>query len=188
MRIATTLTVTLFTLAGLLAASPAARAECNNLLDYQSRRLHSEQTLDLCSHARGKVLLVVNTASQCGFTPQFKGLESLYQRYRDDGFTVVGFPSDDFRQEYADEQKTASVCFINYGVTFPMMSASAVTGANANTLFRALAEKAGPPRWNFHKYLIGRDGTVIAAFPSSEKPLGGALETQIRAALEAPAP
>lgn len=182
MRASTVIIPALF----LIIASGPLQAACNNLLDYEARRLHSQETLNLCSHAQDKVLLVVNTASQCGFTPQFRGLESLYQAYRERGFTIVGFPSDDFRQEYADEEKTASVCYINYGVTFPMMASSAVKGERANPFFRALSDAAGPPRWNFHKYLIGRDGKVLAAFPSSEKPLGGSLEARIKVALEAP--
>ena len=173
-------------LLGLLL-SGTLHANCGQLPDYQARLLHSKDTLSLCPTVTGKVALIVNTASRCGFTPQFAGLESLYQEYRDDGLVVIGFPSDDFNQEFADEEKTASVCYINYGVSFPMMASSAVTGTGANPVFKALARETEAPRWNFHKYLVDRDGNVVAAFPAAEKPRGGDLETRLQALLATPA-
>lgn len=167
----------------LMSIGIAAQAqECPAILDYQARKLHSEQTLDLCQFS-GKVVLVVNTASQCGYTPQFKGLEALYKRFRDDGLVIIGFPSDDFRQEFGDEEKTASVCYINYGVTFPMLATTAVTGENANPVFQQLNAALQPPSWNFNKYLVGRDGTPMVHFPSNVRPDDARLVDAITDAL-----
>lgn len=156
---------------------------CDDLLDYEHRLLASKQSLRLCDAFPGEVVLVVNTASQCGFTGQFEGLEALYQAHKDKGFVVLGFPSNDFRQEHADESETADVCQINYGVTFPMFATSSVRGTKANALFSKLAEASQSPSWNFNKYLIGRDGAMIEHFGSTAKPVGGKLESRLLEAL-----
>ncbi len=175
-------------LALILFASEPLAAACGNLLDYSHRRLASQAEDNLCESYGGNVILVVNTASRCGFTSQFEGLEALYQKYRDDGFVILGFPSDDFRQEMAEEEDTAEVCFINYGVTFPMFATSPVRGSDANALFQALAEAERAPRWNFTKYLIGRDGTVLESFGSRTAPLESPLESRVAEAVAAGPP
>ncbi|ATG88365.1 glutathione peroxidase [Methylomonas koyamae] len=161
-----------FLLSICAAALPAFGAEtCGDLLNFKMARLRSTEQIDFCQAFQGKLVLAVNTASNCGYTPQFKGLEALYQKYKNRGLAVIGFPSNDFNQEFDDAEQTAKVCYINYGVTFPMLEKSAVTGANANAFFRKLAKASGQePQWNFHKYLIGRNGELISAFPSNATP------------------
>lgn len=162
------------------AQQPAA---CPALLDHTFPRLQDEKPQSLCQYA-GQVLLVVNTASYCGFTPQYKDLEALYAKYRGRGFAVLGFPSNDFLQEKGSNKEVADFCENTFGVQFPMFGISAVRGADANPLFRELATQSGrAPLWNFHKYLIGRDGKVIAQYSSLTTPndavLVRAIEEQL---------
>lgn len=166
----------------LLAAAPAqsAETECPAHLDHEVRKLRSTQTLNLCESFAGQPILIVNTASHCGFTPQFKSLEALHQRYKHQGFAVVGVPSNDFRQAAADEGSAAKVCFVNYGVTFTMLSPQKVRGPDSHPMFQALSERAGAPRWNFTKYLVDRDGHVIERFDSTVDP----MSTRMRDAVE----
>lgn len=167
------------------AASPgsAAAAACPPLLQHSFPRLQDEAPQALCQYA-GRVLLVVNTASFCGFTPQYEGLEKLNARYADKGLVIMGFPSNDFNQEAKSREKTADVCFNTYGVKFPMFTTSAVRGENANPLFRQLAQATGQqPRWNFNKYLVGRDGKPLAHFGSMTDPLDPKLTAAIEQAL-----
>jgi glutathione peroxidase len=157
---------------GVLLGVPATAQDCPATLSHTFPRLQDEQPQNLCQY-RGKVLLVVNTASYCGFTPQYEGLEKLHAQYAARGFTVLGFPSGDFgNQEKADNKEIAEFCFNTYGVKFPMFAKSSVVGQTANPFFAALAKTTGqPPKWNFHKYLIDRDGRVVASFPSTVTPL-----------------
>jgi glutathione peroxidase len=162
------------------AAMPAASP---GLFDHALRRLHSGEMVKLAERFAGQPVLVVNTASHCGFTRQFKGLEALYQRYKDRGLKVAGFSSDDFKQEADDEAKAAEVCFVNYGVSFDMFAPIHVRGPEAHPLFRELARQSDEPRWNFHKYVVDRSGRVVAAFPSRVEPDAAELREAIEKAL-----
>src|SRR3990167_1648982 len=150
----------------LLLVAPTLAAECPSMLQGELPKLRSKDRIDLCEQFAGKPLLVVNTASFCGFTPQFKGLEALYQRYKGQGLEVLGVPSDDFKQESDDADETAKVCYVDYGVTFSMSQTQPVTGAQAIPLFKELAAQSQAPRWNFRKYVVDRQGRVVASFSS----------------------
>lgn len=176
-----------FTLALTAATSlltvNAMAATCPSYLDMNVRKLHSEEQINLCELTQGKPVLIVNTASNCGYTPQFKALEALHKEYKDKGLVVIGFPSDDFFQEENDEKDTAKVCYINYGVTFTMLATSAVRGSDVNSVFKYLAEKTGSPKWNFYKYVVSGDGTVVQQFNSKVKPDSAELKQAIESVL-----
>lgn len=173
-------------LVALTVISMPVNASCTAALNATVDKLHSQQQLDLCALTEGKTTLVVNTASRCGFTPQFDGLEALYQTYQDKPFTVIGFPSNDFNQELDDEADTAAVCYVNYGVSFPMAATSAVTGNRANPIFQFLNKATQEPGWNFNKYLISKEGKRVSHFPATARPRGGELEAAIRGELGMP--
>lgn len=156
--------------------APAAGA----LFAHELRRLHSGEVVRLADRLAGQPALIVNTASHCGFTSQFRELEAVHQQYKDKGLRVAGFSSNDFDQEADNEAKAAEVCFLNFGVTFDMFAPINVRGAQAHPLFRELARRSEAPAWNFHKYLIDRDGRVVATFPSKVKPDA----PEVRAAIE----
>ena len=160
-------------------SSVGAESSCPAIIDHKFPNLMDEP-VSLCQYS-GKVLLIVNTASECGYTPQYDGLEKLYRRYRDRGFAVLGFPANDFGgQEPGSNKEIAQFCQVNYGITFPVFAKTAVVGKNANPLFRELAAKTGqPPRWNFHKYLLGRTGQPVAAFDSRVEPEDRRITSQI---------
>ncbi|MEY2593678.1 MAG: Hydroperoxy fatty acid reductase 1 [Pseudomonadota bacterium] len=166
-------------------ATPTAAAACPSLLKHSFNRLQDEKPQALCQYS-GKVLLVVNTASYCGFTGQFEGLEALNAKYAGRGLVVLGFPSSDFKQEDADAKKTAEVCFNTYGVKFPMFTDTRVKGDGAHPLFAELARATGSqPSWNFNKYLVGRDGKPIAHFGSMTGPDSRKMVSAIESALAA---
>lgn len=173
-------------LLGGLLAGPVAAQSCPPLLNHTFARLQDEAPQQLCQY-RGRVLLVVNTASYCGYTPQYEGLEKLHAQYAARGLIVLGFPSGDFgNQEKANNKEIAEFCYNTYGVKFPMFAKSSVAGAAANPFFTALATSTGQaPKWNFHKYLIDRDGKAVAAFSSDTAPLDKRLTSQIERLLDA---
>ena len=163
-----------FGIATLLSAGvvPAAAAgECPPLLNHTFASLQDGKPMPLCQYA-GKVILVVNTASYCGFTSQYDGLEKLYARLKDKGLVVLGFPSNDFgEQEPGTEKEIADFCRMTYGVEFPMVGKTVVKGKNANPFYLKLAEITDSrPKWNFHKYLINREATQVLSFSSLTKP------------------
>jgi glutathione peroxidase len=176
MKVSVTLLSALWATAALhLPAAPAAAAEpqsqqCPTFLNNDFRKLHSSQSVNLCKAYAGKPMLIVNTASHCGFTPQFKGLEAIHAKYKDRGLVVVGFSSDDFNQEAKDEAEAADTCFLNYGVTFTMLAPQHVKGPDANPVFKELARQSQAPGWNFNKYLVLPDGKVSQYFDSKVTP------------------
>ena len=165
-------------LSGLQFASAAS--SCSPLLSHTFPRLQDEVPQNLCQY-QGKVILVVNTASFCGFTSQYEGLEKIYAKYKGQGFVVLGFPSNDFgQQEPGSNKDIAEFCKNTYDVKFPMFSKSVVSGSNPNPLFKMLIAKTGTtPKWNFYKYLIDRNGYVIDSYGSMTKPTSSSITNQI---------
>jgi glutathione peroxidase len=163
------------------AAMPAA---CPAVLHQSFKRLQDDVPQDLCQYA-GKVVLVVNTASYCGFTSQYQGLEALYAKYGSRGLVVLGFPSNDFgKQEPGNAKEIADFCFNTYGVKFPMFAKSSVKGPQANPLHARLIKATGEePKWNFTKYLIDRNGNIVEHFPSKVTPEDKVLVSKIEKAL-----
>lgn len=151
---------------------PSAGNACPESLNFEKRPLTGQAPVRLCDVMQGKVVLVVNTASKCGYTYQYEGLEKLYDRYRDRGLVVAGFPSNDFAgQEPGTEAQISKFCRLTYGVQFPMFEKISVKGTSADPFYKYLARETGKtPRWNFHKYLLDRNGRVVASFPSNVEP------------------
>ncbi|GAB0149991.1 glutathione peroxidase [Marichromatium gracile] len=164
---------------GLAAATQVAAESpaCSSLLDLEVRRLAGDERVNLCEAYQGKVILVVNTASKCGFTPQYEGLEALYRDYADRGLVVLGFPSNDFaNQEPGDEAEIRDFCRLTYSVEFPMFEKVSVKRGRAAPLFERLAAAGAPyPKWNFYKYLIDREGNLVESYSSITKPQSGRL-------------
>ena len=167
------------------APAPAmSPANCPAILHYSFNRLQDDAPQALCQYS-GKVALVVNTASYCGFTNQYEGLEALYAKYNAKGLVVLGFPSNDFgKQEPGSGKEIADFCYNTYGVKFPMFAKSSVIGANTNPLHATLAKATGQsPKWNFHKYLIDRNGKIIGSYSSRTEPNDKTLIADIEKAL-----
>lgn len=164
-------------LAAMSTGAAASDSDCPTLLDVDVRRLATDEVVNLCEAYKGKVILIVNTASKCGFTPQYEGLEVLYRKYKDRGLVVLGFPSNDFMsQEPGSEQEIARFCRLTYSVEFPMFEKVSVKKGRAAPLFERLAEAgAAYPKWNFYKYLIDRDGTLVDYYSSITGPESGKL-------------
>jgi glutathione peroxidase len=166
----------------LLGRAAPAQEDPMSFFDLSTHTL--DGTLQPLSAYRGKVLLVVNTASECGFTPQYGGLEKLHEQYAAKGFAVLGFPSNDFgEQEPGSADQIRTFCSTNYGVTFPLFEKVKTKGPGQSPVYAFLTKAHGEPRWNFHKYLVGKDGQVVAAFPSKVTPESPELRTAIDQAL-----
>lgn len=168
------------------SAQALSGQQCPALLNHQFPRLQDEKMLSLCDF-KGQVLLVVNTASFCGFTGQYEELEKIHRQYKEKGFSVVGFPSSDFgNQEYKSNQEIAAFCNNTFGVKFPMFAKTVVKGESANPFYKQLAQASGQqPGWNFHKYLINRQGQVVETFKSNVSPTSPEVTQAIRRALDA---
>lgn len=166
------------------AAPAAASSTCPAILHYKFLRLQDEAPQDLCQYA-GKVVLVVNTASFCGFTSQYEGLEALYAKYQRSGLVVLGFPSNDFgEQEPGSSKEIADFCFNTYGVKFPMFAKTVVAGEARHPFYAALFKASGQaPKWNFHKYLLARNGKVLGSYASKVTPDDATLLATIEQAL-----
>jgi len=162
-----------------LSTSHSALASCAPWLNHELQQLHSGKPLDLCAVTAGKPLLLVNTASHCGFTGQFEGLEELHQEYKDQGLVIIGFPSNAFNQAAKNEEEAAKVCFYNFGVTFLMSQTIAVTGVNAHPIFQHLTQQESGPSWNFNKYLIDKEGKVIDRYSQWTSPTSWRLTRAI---------
>ena len=177
-----------------IALAGAARAEnpapvtdaCPQVLNFSFNRLQTGQPESLCQY-RGKVVLIVNTASYCGYTHQYEGLEALYRKYKARGLVVVGFPSNDFGgQEPGSNKEIAEFCRLTYGVEFPMFEKSSVTSIKTNPLYAELLARTGQtPKWNFHKYLVDRDGKQITSFGTRVEPDNGDLLSDVERMLAA---
>lgn len=168
-------------------ALPTVSSELNKpiSLDFEVRTLNDKRLVKLGDEYDGKVILIVNTASKCAFTGQYEGLESLYEKYREDGLVILGFPSNDFgSQEPGTDKQIQNFCRMTYGIRFPMFEKTHVAKRNATPLFRELGEAAGEyPQWNFHKYLVDRDGMLVGSYGSYTSPVNGKLEQKIQSLL-----
>ncbi|MDO9051510.1 MAG: glutathione peroxidase [Methylotenera sp.] len=167
----------------LLSVSNMANAACSALYNHQFLTLQGEK-INLCDY-QNKPILVVNTASKCGFTPQFEALEGLYKKYKDQGLLVIGFPSNDFKQELSDDKQIGDFCKLTYSVKFPMITKTSVTGVNANAFYKQLSAKTGQsPSWNFFKYVVLPSGKDVYAFGSRVKPDAEEIVSKINSSLK----
>ncbi|MGV6808287.1 MAG: glutathione peroxidase [bacterium] len=167
------------------ATNASPDQQCPATLDFTLRELDGDKHINLCETYKGKVVLIVNTASKCGFTPQFEALEALHEMYKDRGFSVLGFPSNDFgAQDPGSEKEIATFCRMTYGVKFPMFEKTHAAKKHADPLYQTLGNLAGEyPRWNFHKYVLNTRGELLGSFSSIVKPTDKKLITLIEANL-----
>ncbi|MCI5045347.1 MAG: glutathione peroxidase [Aquisalinus sp.] len=173
-----TLTACVLLFLMLPASADSADEKSQSAYSFSFTSLHGED-MPLAQY-NDKVLLVVNTASRCGFTHQYDALQNLWEMYEAQGLVVIGVPSNDFGgQEPGSEQEIKKFCEANFGINFPMTEKTIVIGTNAHPFYRWISTVKGRPRWNFHKYLIGRDGQPVKAFPSSVEPLSETLTSSI---------
>lgn len=163
------------------ASLAAPGTDCPETLNFSKRTLAGKKNVNLCEEYLGKVIVVVNTASKCGYTYQYEGLEALYRKYKDKGLVVVGFPSNDFGgQEPGNEKQIQDFCRLTYGVEFPMFEKTSVSKYNAGPIYKTLAKISGEyPQWNFHKYILDREGKLVASFNSKVEPQGKKMLTTI---------
>jgi glutathione peroxidase len=167
----------------LSSVANMANAVCSDLYNHQFSTLQGEK-INLCDY-QNKPILVVNTASKCGFTPQFEALEGLYSQYKDRGLLVIGFPSNDFKQELSDDKQIGDFCKLTYSVKFPMITKSSVSGKAANPFYKQLIAKTGQsPSWNFFKYVILPGGNDVYAFSSDVKPNAAEIVSKIKSGLK----
>ncbi|MDK2776073.1 MAG: glutathione peroxidase [Pseudomonadota bacterium] len=173
-RIPVVLAALLLSLSSVLPV--VAEPACPPIWQQQMKQLHSSKVLDLCDLAAGHPVMLVNTASHCGFTGQFDDLEAIHEKYKDRGLVVIGVSSDSFNQEADDEAEAADVCFKNFGVTFTMLATVPVRGDNAHPLFQEVARQDVAPKWNFYKYLVNREGRIVSSNSSMTIPDDDAIE------------
>lgn len=164
---------------------PAIASQCSENLDFQVRTLNDNSMVRLCEAYSGKVVMVVNTASKCGFTGQYEGLESLYEKHKEDGLVILGFPSNDFGgQEPGTEKQIQEFCINTYAVKFPMFQKTNVKQHHADPLYKKLGDQAGYPAWNFHKYLIDRNGKLVESYKSQVAPTSAKMMARVQALLD----
>lgn len=163
---------------------------CPVTLNHEIRLLNENKTINLCKTYLGNVILIVNTASKCAFTNQYEDLEKLYAKYKDRGFVILGFPSNNFaNQEPGTEKEVQSFCRLTYGVKFPMFSKSNVKKENADPVYKVLGDLTKRyPKWNFYKYLLDRQGNIVDSYSSITNPMSGSLTSQIEKLLESNPP
>ncbi len=170
-----------------LISHPVVGAEteqCPDNLNFKVRTLNDDRVVDLCNLYQGKVVLIVNTASKCGYTGQYEQLETLYETYKQQGLVVLGFPSNDFGgQEPGTEKQIQSFCVNTYAVKFPMFQKTSVKKNNADPLYKQLGDQSGYPRWNFHKYLLDRDGQLVESYNSPVSPTSDKIVSKIQSLL-----
>ena len=168
-----------------VTSSVASEAACPETLNFTKRTLAGKEAVNLCDEYLGKVVVVVNTASKCGYTYQYEGLEALYRNYKDKGLVVIGFPSNDFGgQEPGTEKQIQDFCRLTYGVEFPMFEKTHASKYNADPIYKTLGRISGEfPQWNFHKYVLDRNGKLVASFNSKVEPQGSKMITTIEGLL-----